>query len=84
MRTMNKIIFDRFLEYEDEELNLQINDDDHKQVPYFGMFPVSKEKHLEMYNPREKMYSDPKNFRDTFKDFCFSTLFIKTEVIKAL
>lgn len=30
MRTMNKIIFDRFLEYEDEELNLQVNDDDHK------------------------------------------------------
>lgn len=37
-----------------------------------------------MYNPREINYLEPKGFRDVFKDFCFSTLFIKTEVIKAL
>ncbi|CAD8156782.1 unnamed protein product [Paramecium pentaurelia] len=84
MRTMNKIIFDRYLEYEDEELNLQIDEDISKQVPYYGMFQVSKEKQLEMYNPREITQIDPKNFRETFKDFCFSTLFIKTEVIRAL
>lgn len=39
---------------------------------------------MEMYNYREITYVDPKSFRETFKDFCFSTLFIKQEVIKAL
>lgn len=39
---------------------------------------------MEMYNYREITYTDSKTFRETFKDFCFSTLFIKGEVIKAL
>lgn len=37
-----------------------------------------------MYNHKEVMYDDPKDFTETFKDFCFSSLFIKEEVIKAL
>ena len=29
-------------------------------------------------------YEDPKDFTETFKDFCFSSLYIKEEVIAAL
>jgi dynein heavy chain len=37
-----------------------------------------------MYNHKEVFYDEPKDFTETFKDFCFSSLFIKEEVIKAL
>lgn len=48
------------------------------------MFPVNHGQYMEMYNYREITYLEAKSFKDTFKDFCFSTLFIKNEVIKAL
>ena len=37
-----------------------------------------------MYKHDEVHYSDGKDFTETFKDFCFASLFIKEEVIKAL
>lgn len=33
---------------------------------------------------REICFLEPKDFNDTFKSFCFASLFIKKEVIKAL
>ena len=84
MRTMNKIIFDRFIMYEDEDLNLQLEEQIVPETRYYGMYQVSKQQYMEMYNYREITYMDPKSFKETFKDFCFSTLFIRTEVIKAL
>ena len=39
---------------------------------------------MSMYNYREIMYQDGKDFNETFKEFCFASLFIKEEVIKAL
>lgn len=37
-----------------------------------------------MYNYKEVFQEESKDFTETFKDFCFSSLFIKEEVIKAL
>ena len=37
-----------------------------------------------MYRYDEVNYQEAKNFNETFKDFCFASLFIKEEVIKAL
>jgi len=33
---------------------------------------------------RDISYIEPSNFTETFKDFCFASLYIKEEVIKAL
>ncbi len=37
-----------------------------------------------MYNYKDVFQEDPKDFTETFKDFCFSSLYIKEEVISAL
>ncbi len=37
-----------------------------------------------MYRYDEVHYQEAKDFTETFKDFCFASLFIKEEVIKAL
>ena len=41
-----------------------------------------KEKY--MFRHDEVYYNEAKDFTETFKDFCFASLFIKEEVIKAL
>lgn len=94
LRTMNKIIFDRFLEEaekEEEELfphHLQLPPLDSKsEAPQFGMVQLERHKgtkEMWMYSHKEVFYEEPKDFTETFKDFCFSSLFIKEEVIKAL
>ena len=37
-----------------------------------------------MHNPNEIHYEEPKDFTETFKDFCFRSLYIKEGVIIAL
>jgi dynein heavy chain len=57
------------------------------EPPLFGMVQLERHKgakEMWMYNYREVNYEEPKDFTETFKDFCFSSLFIKEEVIKAL
>jgi dynein heavy chain len=56
-------------------------------VRYYGMIPLERHsgaKEMWMYNHKEIFYEEPKDFTETFKEFCFSSLFIKEEVIKTL
>jgi len=58
-----------------------------REVPQFGMIQLERSKGVKemyMWNYREVLYAEPKDFTDTFKDFCFASLYIKEEVIKAL
>ena len=73
---MNKIIFDQYLHEEQVDL-VQLEPVPPKEVKEYGMMPVCTEKQMEMFNYKEISYIDPKSFRETFKDFCFSTLFIR-------
>lgn len=94
LRTMNKIIFDNYLENtlkeEDESYPHHLNlppVEAEKLVPYYGMEQLERHKgakEIWMYNYKEIYEEEPKDFTETFKDFCFSSLFIKEEVIKAL
>ena len=94
LRTMNKIIFDRYLEEankeEDDLFPIHLNlppPEEEKIVPELGMVQLERHKgakEMWMYNFKEISYEEPKDFTETFKDFCFSSLFIKEEVIKAL
>lgn len=89
-RTMNKIIFDKFLE--DNETEGMFPEPLHlpKQTmetvsPYFGMQQISTlKKEAYMTNHKEIFYGEQKDFTDIFQDFCFASLYIKEEVIKAL
>ena len=57
------------------------------QVNYFGMMELERTKGVKekwMYRYDEVHFTEPKDFTETFKDFCFASLFIKEEVIKAL
>ena len=61
--------------------------EEEKEAPDFGMIPLERTKgakEMWMYNYKEINYEEPKDFTEIFKDFCFSSLFIKEEVIKAL
>jgi len=94
LRTMNKIIFDKYLEEaikEEDELfphKLMLPEKQEEKIaPDFGMIPLERTKgakEIWMYNYKEINYEEPKDFTEIFKDFCFSSLFIKEEVIKAL
>lgn len=90
-RTMNKIIFDKFMEDSKESERdalypsyLQLPPEiEEKQVPYYGMVPLERHfgaKTMIINNFGEVRFEDPKDFTETFKDFCFSSLFIKEEV----
>jgi len=41
-------------------------------------------KEMNVSSNREITFLEPKDFNDTFKSFCFASLYIKKEVIKAL
>ena len=97
-RTMNKIIFDKYLEdnsYNQDEIYPKIRLP--KKIlktttPYYGMMPLERQKGvkliwLENYTGKSTdniHWEEPKDFTETFKDFCFSSLYIKEEVISAL
>ena len=75
-RTMNKIIFDKYLE-EEEEGDVKLDNlrlpprEEEKEAPYLGMIPLERN-------------TDSKDFTEIFKEFCFASLYIKEEVINAL
>ena len=92
---MNKIIFDKYIEENDKStdqlypsnLTLSKNEEEEKEAPYYGMQPLERHKGAKfiwMYNAKEVFVEEPKDFTETFKDFCFSSLYIKEEVIQAL
>lgn len=96
-RTMNKIIFDKYLHENDNEINdqelfpvllvLPPELDQEKPVPFFGMVELERSKgakELTFINEKKFHLTDPKDFTEIFKDFCFASLYIKEEVIKAL
>ena len=92
-RTMNKIIFDKYLEDYNElsdpmyPKQLIIPTTTIKPVPYYGMIPVERAKGAKlmwMTEWNKVNYDNAKDFTETFKDFCFSSLYIKEEVIAAL
>lgn len=89
---MNKIIFDTFLEessdseYYPKHLRLPPKERV-KEVRYFGTMELERTKGIkEMHvtSNKEISFHEPKDFNDTFKSFCFASLYIKKEVIKAL
>lgn len=41
-------------------------------------------KEMNVNSNKEISFIEPKDFNDTFKSFCFASLYIKKEVIKAL
>jgi dynein heavy chain len=89
---MNKIIFDCYLEDHKDDENypsyLEMPPPPPApEVPYFGMMELERTKGVKekwMFKYDEVHYAEPKDFTETFKDFCFASLFIKEEVIKAL
>ncbi|KAL4440889.1 hypothetical protein ABPG74_009302 [Tetrahymena malaccensis] len=91
-RTMNKIIFDTFLEecqdseYFPKHLRLPPKEEE-KEVRYYGTMELERTKgvkEMHVTSNREISFHEPKDFNDTFKSFCFASLYIKKEVIKAL
>lgn len=105
-RTMNKIIFDTFLEEQappptapNQPEIVNTNNDYYprhlklppktreKEVPQFGMMELERSKGVKeiyMFDPRQIHSVEPKEFNETFRDFCFASLYIKEEVIRAL
>ena len=94
-RTMNKIIFDTYLEDEADKTDNELYPrhlklppkPPEKEVPYFGMMELERTKGVKekyMYLYKEIYTVEPKEFTETFKDFCFASLYIKEEVIHAL
>jgi len=58
-----------------------------KPTAYFGLQQLERNKGIKekyMFFYTDIYYVEPKDFTDTFRDFCFASLFIKEEVIKAL
>lgn len=95
MRTMNKIIFDDFLKKnskEDYHLYPElILPEEHFKIEEpareYGMMELEKSKGAKLVyitNTKEIYEEEPKDFTETFKDFCFESLYIKEEVITAL
>lgn len=75
-RTMNKIIFDKYLEENPDNqkelgLTLPPPENENKEAPEYGIVQVERD-------------NKSKDFTEIFKRFCFKSLFIKEEVIKAL
>lgn len=84
-RTMNKIIFNKFLEEnpsEYNELNLLMPPKQvEKETREFGMIqlesPGAENKDIVIYGRNPPQLEDAKDFDETFKNFCFHSLFIK-------
>ena len=84
-KTMNKIIFDEYIEEANPELmpvKLQEKELKEKRVPEQGLVDIPKaeqEISTDLY-----IYPASNDFSEIFREFCFSSLFIKEEVILAL
>lgn len=92
-RTMNKIIFNNYLNSVGKEevdglpeLTLPPMKVE-RETPYYGMIELEhakgNSKEITIVG-KEIISEDAKDFTETFKNFCFHSLFIKAEVIKAL
>ena len=69
-RTMNKIIFDKYMEYIPLNLRLPPVEKD-IPAPEYGMIIIERD-------------DKSRDFTEIFKKFCFKSLYIKKEVIHAL
>lgn len=60
-----------------------------KRAPYLGQMELERNKGAKLIVIERMQWKDPQqlepdDFAETFKNFCFSSLYIKEEVIKAL
>jgi len=74
-RTMNKIIFDKYMiehskDLLPQRLELPQNTQETEEAPYYGLIQLPKSK-------------ETKEFTEAFKDFCLKSLFIKEEAVRA-
>jgi dynein heavy chain len=92
-RTMNKIIFNNYLNRATKIDADNLPDltlpplQQKKETPFYGMIELERAKGNSktlIIVGKEPITEDAKDFTETFKNFCFHSLFIKTEVIKAL
>lgn len=92
-RTMNKIIFDSYIgdftaKFDIEDvlaLREQSKQSGHRQEPFgTGAQGIIRMDSQTPAHSKNFSYSDTYNFDETFKEFCFSSLFIKKEAIEAL
>lgn len=86
-RTMNKIIFNEYFDDANKDLvpfELNIGEDHIEEVSYYGMINIPKANVTTESKEVGYIYPNTRDFTEIFKEFCFSSLFIKEEVIKAL
>lgn len=85
-RTMNKIIFNEYFKEANPDLynpyNIEVPEEPEIPVPYYGIIETPK---AEQAMVREEFeYPSTRKFTEIFKDFIFSSLFIREEVIVVL
>jgi len=89
-KALNKMLFDKYLESNSEDLllhNLSLPTKIEKEVPYYGLLELESKKgakEIYMFNHTEIFILEPKSFENTFKEFCLATLKIKSESVLAL
>ncbi len=98
-RTMNKIIFDKYLDANLDQLDnkdifpiklnleaIQQENSRFQNRKYYGMMRLQSQDGAKeyVYENQKKQALEPRDFTETFKNFCFASLYIKEEVIKAL
>jgi dynein heavy chain len=87
-RTMNKIIFNTYFEEANPDLykpfHIEIPEEVKPPVPYFGIIEIPKQEFTIDKENEGYEYPASKKFTDIFKEFIFSSLFIKEEVITVL
>lgn len=84
-KTMNKIIFDEYVEEANPDLipiKLQLAAPEAPPVPQYGLVDIPKAD--EEVSGELFVYPASNDFSEIFREFCFSSLFIKEEVIEAL
>jgi hypothetical protein len=90
-QTMNGILFEKCLYENTTDLvphNVVLPAKPEEKSPeYYGLLPLEATrgaKEVIYLSPFEKITNDPKNFMDTFKEFCLNTFLITPETISAL
>lgn len=92
-RVMNKLIFKTYYKQMGDKFDIsdvidRLSEKDTKKkknAPENGIVKFEIDtKNLEGYSEKHVEYKNPINFEETFKAFCFSSLFIKDESINAL
>ena len=87
-RTMNKIIFNTYFDEANPDLykpfHIEVPEDAEHQVPYFGIIEIPRQEMTRVGEQDTYEYPATKKFTDIFKEFIFSSLFIREEVISVL